>query len=106
MTRNAPGTEANPTPAGLIRRDFYGALLLLDFIPLPNGGNVRGLVGGVSVLSAVEALGFDVNDRDSNWCVRVTGRTTAVTVPGCKVHSIFALQEGVSVPNSDYWQVP
>ena len=29
------GTAAKPTPAGLIRRKFHGALLMTEFIPLP-----------------------------------------------------------------------
>jgi hypothetical protein len=90
----------------LNRRDFHGALLLIDFIPLPSGGNVRGLIGTVSVLSAVEALGFDVNDRDSNWCALVAGPTTSIVVPGCKVYSIFTLPDGARPSNSDYWRLP
>jgi hypothetical protein len=100
------GTAAKPTPGGLIRRKFHGALLMTEFIPLPDGGNVRGLVGEVDVLEDKEALGFSVNDRDSKWCVRVAGPTTAVTVPGCKVYLVMALPEGQGGSNTDYWRVP
>jgi hypothetical protein len=64
-------------------------------------------VGTVDVLSATEALGFDVNSNDSNWCVRVTGNgATAITIPGCQVRMVVALPADAVIANRDYWRVP
>jgi len=109
MSKAAPGTAAKPTPAGLIRRDFHGAVLLKSYLQHYDGNNVIAFVGNVSVLSAQEALGFDVNSNDSNWCARVTGDSgemTAVVIPGCQVRMVYALPAGAQLANRDYWRVP
>ncbi len=108
MPRTAAGTVAKPTPAGLIRRNFFGALLLKAYAQNYDGNNVIAYVGTIDVLSATEALGFDVNTNDSNWCVRVHGPSglTSITVPGCQVRMVIALPAGTKMTNSDYWVVP
>lgn len=51
---------------------------------------VRGLTGKVSVHSAVEVTGFDVNDKDSNWLVLVEGPSGfRCYMPGCQIAGIF-----------------
>ena len=104
---SAAGTAAKPTPAGLIRRNFFGACLLKAYVQHYDGNNVIAYVGTVDVLSATEALGFDVNSNDSNWCVRVTGNgATAITIPGCQVRMVVALPADAVIANRDYWRVP
>ena len=103
------GTAAKPTPGGLIRRNFHGAVLLKAYAQHWDGNNVVAFVGTIDVLSAQEALGFDVNSNDSNWCVRVTGAAreqTAITIPGCQVRMVYALPADAVIANRDYWKVP
>lgn len=89
------------------RRNFHGAVVMLDWMPKPGGGNIRALAGTIDVLSDKELLGFEVNDRDSKWGVRVSGPSgTAIVVPGCKVHVVTAWPESTKVDNSDYWVLP
>lgn len=102
----AKGTVDRPTAAGLIRRDFHGAVLLKYYIPLPDGGNAQAFVGKVSVFSDEEALGFKVSGGESNWCVRVAGASAALTFPGCQVRAVIALPDGAGAKNTDYWPVP
>jgi hypothetical protein len=109
MPRATSGTAVKPTPAGLIRRGFNGAVLLKQFVQHYDGNNVIAFVGTIDVLSAQEAMGFDVNSNDSNWCVRVTGahgEHTAVVIPGCQVRMVYALPAGSEIVNRDYWRVP
>jgi hypothetical protein len=106
MAKAPAGTAGNPTPAGLIRRNFFGAVVLKAYAQDYDGNQHIAYVGEISVLSAMEALGFDVNSNDSNWCVRATGKYTQITIPGCQVRMVIALPENAAVTNSDYWRVP
>ncbi len=107
MPRRNPGDAGNPTPAGLITKHFYGAVLLQNYISTPYGGQVLGIVGDCSVLEDKEALGFEVNARDSKWLVRVAGRTMSVSVPGCQIRLVMAFpKDGAATNHADYWVIP
>jgi hypothetical protein len=101
-------TKAEPE---FTRRGFHGAVLATEYMPLPHGPQVRGLVGSIDVLTDTELLGFEVNDRDSRWGVRVSGPSGVVVVlPGCKVFSVMAFPTGGpgagEAACTDYWTLP
>lgn len=73
-----------------------GAVEFRDWHHMPFAdGAVRGITGKVSVHSTKELVGFDVNDRDSNWLVCVEGPSGFRSyIPGCQVAGIFYAPAG------------
>jgi hypothetical protein len=87
-----------------------GAVALRDWTSNPlDGNNVRGYVGVITFLTAKEALGHDVNDRDSNWLLKVEGETdVTVFIMGCDVRHVWYLP-GINadeVVNKDFYVLP
>ena len=65
----------------------YGTVMIRDhFWPADDGTETRGVTGQIRVHPAKDVLGFDMNNRDSNWLVEVRGQTGDVVIlPGCAV---------------------
>ena len=64
----------------------YGTVTVRDhFWPAPDGTEKTGITGRITVHTAKDVLGFDVNNRDANWLVEIAGEHSRVVLPGCAV---------------------
>lgn len=80
----------NKAQEGFQTKDFWGFVILKDWRQFDDGRSYAVVYGKVSVYSAKELLGHDVNDRDSNWAVRIEGASQALTIAGCEVAMVAA----------------
>jgi hypothetical protein len=85
-------------------KNFKGSVTTKHGIAMPDGRSYWIFQGKVSVLSAEEMLGFEVNTADSNWLARIESADGArsVNIPGCQIMAVhqgdFA-EDGGSVHN-------
>lgn len=86
------------------RKGFNGVVILKEWQTAPDGINYIGFVGLVSILKDEEILGFELRGNDSNWVARVDGATMAITVPGCQVRAVWAIDD-LSRINQKEWMV-
>jgi hypothetical protein len=96
------GDDAPELPFHLEK--FYGAVVLLDWMRLPGGENVQGIVGNVTFYSAKELTGHEVvTARNANWVLVVEGDVERHTILGCQVRSVITSPQSES---ADYYKVP
>jgi hypothetical protein len=68
---------------------FQGTLELKDWRRDPvSGRQYKAVMGTVSILSALEATGMDLTNRESNWLGVVEGDRDRYVFPGCQIMSI------------------
>lgn len=70
--------------------DFDGHVSTKHGVTAPDGRAYWVFLGKVSILSAKDALGFDVNTADSNWIARIESPDgeRSMNIPGCQVQSV------------------
>jgi hypothetical protein len=68
---------------------FYGTVLLHEPVCVPWSPDLyNGLTGMIKVISAKDLVGTEVNSRDSNWAVLITGPGVTMGLPGCQVRMV------------------
>lgn len=78
-----------PTPR--FKKTFQGIVHLKEWMKLSNGKSYAGFYGYVTVMPAVEAIGFAPSDRESNWVAFVSEKEIpqdgedSITILGCQV---------------------
>jgi hypothetical protein len=89
-------------------KDFYGAVLIRDWLPIPSGLRTQVLVGWISIYEDTAVLGFKVRGADqANWCARVVGNQEAYTIPGCQIRGVVAFtSETEAAIGPEAYQVP
>ncbi len=99
--------EKETQQGAFIRKGFTGTVMLTDWMTaLHNGNSYVALSGVVSVLSAEELLGFDVNDRDSRWAAVIEGPTQRYVIPGCKVRGVVSHPGDTEIQSQNCLEVP
>jgi hypothetical protein len=88
------------------RKSFNGTVLLKEWRATLDGRSARGFTGRVSILTAQEAVGFEVNDRDSRWLAKIEGPTQTYWFPGCEVAGVVEHPLGNSGVASEHCIVP
>jgi hypothetical protein len=88
-------------------RDFYGSIVLKDWVRWHDGRSYIGFTGRVSIVQDEELVGFRAKGNESNWVARISGDTESVNILGCQiragvVHSIRA----IAATGADYLLVP
>jgi hypothetical protein len=87
-------------PAGEV-----GVVTFHEWMPIPWDSRViRGLKGKLSIVSAADLLGHDVNSRDSNWAVIIEGPSTRFVALGCQVRAVVLTD--VEIRNNEYADMP
>lgn len=83
-----------------------GAVVLNEWMKMPNGDQVQAVVGRLELVTK-EAFGVrEVGSRDSTWAVAVVGASSAMLVLGCQVRAVLTLPVVGECLCSDYWPVP
>lgn len=86
--------------------DFYGTVILKDWMnDLLNRNFIR-ITGVCSVIQDVEAVGFKTRGTESNWAIRVVGRDEQWTVLGCQIRAVVAHPEDVIQSSDAAHKVP
>lgn len=70
-----------------------GSVMLKEWMKTPDGTNVIGFYGKVSVQKAETAVGFAPSKTEANWFAQIEGKTDAVVILGCQVRGIFFSEE-------------
>lgn len=88
-------------------KDFQGAVVLIDWCHGSDSQLHKMFVGSITVMSALEATGLELTNRESNWIVRVEGAKSSITFPGCKVAAIIDWDvKNIDVNRDDIHLVP
>lgn len=89
-------------------KDFYGAVVLNDWMEMPYGHQAKAIVGRISIYRDVEMIGF-VAERSANWVARVVSEsdpTNTLTILGCQIRAIHTLSEDrAKCLGAAYWKV-
>jgi hypothetical protein len=65
---------------------FYGTVMLVTTVQPPwVDHQLSGLTGMCQVIPAKLLMGAEVNNRDANWAVLITGKNVTMGIPGCQV---------------------
>ncbi len=74
------------------RRDFYGTVVMKDWMSsLEHGEVYRMFTGKVSILADTEIVGFESKGNgNANWVARVEGPTQAYNILGCQIRAVIA----------------
>lgn len=80
--------EVNPK---FVTTDFEGIVYLKDWLSHHNAKSYNAVAGKISILSAMQMVGFDVNKSESNWVARVAAENgEAITILGCQIRAVSA----------------
>lgn len=86
---------------------FKGTVVLHDWTETPwSAEAIKGFSGDIELIAAKDVLGTDVNSRDSNWLLRVSGEKTEVYILGCQVRLVWNLTNGDASTNHDFFTLP
>jgi hypothetical protein len=65
---------------------FYGTVMLTTTVWPPwSDHELAGITGMCQVIPAKLLMGAEVNNRDANWAILVTGKNVTMGIPGCQV---------------------
>lgn len=77
----------------IITKDFYGTVLLKEWMRLPSGAQAICITGTISVFKDTEFVGFEAKGNESNWVLMISGKTEQITILGCQIRGVSAHSE-------------
>lgn len=69
-------------------KDFYGSVLLKDWITDLKDRQVRRITGTCSLVRDEDYVGFKTRGTESNWAIRVVGGSQQWTILGCQIRAV------------------
>lgn len=82
QTTETPAPPSRPI-SGL---NFYGSILLKDWITDPQTGRAhRSIAGRISIIEQETLAGFKVKGNESNWVALVENTYETVAILGCQI---------------------
>ncbi len=80
-----------------ITKDFFGTVILKDWILTMDNRQVRALTGRLTLVKDEEIAGFKVHGTESNWGMRIVGHREQWTVLGCQIRAVVAHAENAPI---------
>lgn len=71
-------------------KDFYGTVILKDWIRCLDDRAVQRVTGICSLVEDKEIAGFKTRGAESNWGMRVVGQIEQWTILGCQIRAVIA----------------
>jgi hypothetical protein len=71
-------------------KDFYGTVVLKDWMSDLNDRNVKRLTGFCTLVQDIEIAGFKTRGTEANWGMRVVGKQQQWTILGCQIRAVVA----------------
>ncbi len=97
MTDESNMTESE-VKKPVLKKKFKGIVHLKEWIKLSNGKMYNGIYGWITVLTAIEAAGFNPGDKEANWLVVVcedespSEDSDHITINGCQIRGFETLK--------------
>lgn len=86
-----------------ITQNFHGTVHFKNWFAFIDGNSYMGVCGTVSIVRAVDLVGFEPQGTESNWVARVASDDgeTVVTILGCQVRAVTSHSESMEIRNTD-----